>query len=193
MRACWKSWLPFYTILAPAVLLWTVPGCRAGDSPQLGSGGEKEEWDAGLGAGAYGEGGDPAACVSESWWTGGDDDSPLMHPGMACIACHRDMDEGPLYTVAGTVFTELDEPDDCNGVPEVVVEITDASGRTWSDATNSAGNFFIKDSAIKFPITARVIDGGVVREMYAPMEHGDCSVCHTASGTQGAPGRVIAP
>lgn len=30
----------------------------------------------------------PPVCTSGRTWTGGNSESPLMHPGLACIACH---------------------------------------------------------------------------------------------------------
>lgn len=132
-------------------------------------------------------------CVSGTHWTGGNAESPRMHPGMDCIACHDAMNEGPRFTVAGTVFTNVDEPDDCNGVEDVVVEITDATGAVWTEDTNSAGNFSIRDSAMMFPITARILDGDAVREMGTAVETGACGSCHTQGGEGGAPGRVMAP
>jgi hypothetical protein len=139
------------------------------------------------------DGGATGECVSGSWWTGGNEESPRMHPGMDCIACHEEMHEGPRFTVAGTVFTNVDEPDDCNGVEDIVVEITDADGAVWTDTTNSAGNFSMREDGMVFPVRARVIDGDVVREMSAEIETGACASCHTQDGADGAPGRVMAP
>ena len=116
-----------------------------------------------------------------------------MHPGMDCIACHTSEGEGPRFTVAGTVFTEYDEPDDCNGVEDVVVEVTDATGAVWTESTNSAGNFYFRDDEVVFPITAKVIDGDVERAMLGAVGTGACASCHSSSGASGAPGRVIAP
>jgi hypothetical protein len=152
----------------------------------------------GDGGGTSGDGGSSGGsgggiCVSDSWWNGGNDESPRMHPGMDCIGCHRDMDDGPTYTVAGTVFTDYDEPDDCNGRQGVVVEVTDANGDVWRETTNSAGNFFFRDGSVQYPITARVIDGSDVREMVTEVSTGNCATCHTADGEQGAGGRVVAP
>jgi hypothetical protein len=134
-----------------------------------------------------------SACMSDSWWNRGNSGSPLMRPGGDCIGCHQDMGEGPRYTVAGTVYRELDEPDDCDGAMNVVVEIVDAKGDVWTQTVNSAGNFFMKDSAMVFPVTTRVIEGDLERVMVAPIQTGNCASCHTADGTDGAPGRVIAP
>ena len=133
------------------------------------------------------------SCMSDSWWTRGNSGSSRMKPGGDCIGCHTDMDDGPRYTVAGTVYRELDEPDDCDGAMDVVVEVVDAKGEVWREPTNSAGNFYFKDSGLVFPVTTKVIENGVERVMVAPIETGNCAECHTAEGLDGAPGRVIAP
>jgi cytochrome c553 len=170
-------------------VLVLVTACGADDKDTFGGGGTTAEADSGGGGGSASAG----ECVSGDWWTGGNSESPRMHPGMDCIACHEASNEGPRYTVAGTVHTGLDEPDDCNGVEGVTVEITDANGDVWTDDTNSAGNFFLRDGDIVFPITARIISDDGVREMATEVETGACASCHTADGEGGAPGRVMAP
>src|SRR5215208_1118410 len=39
----------------------------------------------------------PLQCSSGRQWTGGDRESPEMHPGGACIDCHSRDDEGPRF------------------------------------------------------------------------------------------------
>lgn len=132
-------------------------------------------------------------CMSDSWWDRGNTGSSRMKPGGDCIGCHVDMGEDPRYTVAGTVSRELDEPDDCDGAMDVTVEVVDANGTVFRDETNSAGNFYLRESSMRFPVRTRVIEGDAVRDMVAPIEHGNCADCHTAAGREGAPGRVLAP
>ncbi len=180
--------------LLTCVLL--LPACQPTEDA-TGSASSKDDGgaDGGDGADGGGDGGDGAdgTCVSDSYWTGGNSESPRMHPGMDCIACHTSEGEGPRFTVAGTVFTEYDEPDDCNGVEDVVVEVTDATGAVWTESTNSAGNFYFRDNELVFPITAKIIDGDVERKMLGAVGTGACASCHSRSGNNGAPGRVIAP
>lgn len=131
-------------------------------------------------------------CVSGETWTGGNEESPLMHPGMDCIACH-DQGEGPTFEVAGTVYSVLGQPDDCYGESGVEVEITDADGAVFSATTNAAGNFYLKPSEadITYPYTVRIlIDGEEVNRMSAPQDDGACGSCHGQTGSDGAPGRV---
>ncbi len=140
-------------------------------------------------------GGDTAhagACSSDSWWTRGNAGSSVMRPGGDCIGCHKQMG-APRYDVAGTVYREYDEPDDCDGAMGIVVEVTGADGRVFRVRTNGAGNFTLRDSALRFPATTRVIEGDRVLEMSGEIDHGDCAACHTAEGREGAPGRVVTP
>ena len=145
---------------------------------------------------------DPA-CSRGLRWTKGDQGSPLMHPGVACLACH--VKQGPeiagRLSVAGTVYPIVHEPDDCYGVDDadapIVVEISAADGRVVALPVGPSGNFFHdpeeQGDSIVFPITARVLQGDRVRAMASPQASGDCNGCHTQDGTAGAPGRILAP
>lgn len=136
----------------------------------------------------------PTVCTSETVWTRGDHESPLMHPGVPCIECHQRKREGPIYTVSGTVYPTAHEPDDCNGVASsnVKVVITGADGKITTLGLNQAGNFFSR-SKIAMPYRAKVVDGTKVREMKDATDNGDCNTCHSTAGAEKAPGRVIAP
>ncbi|MCA9493367.1 MAG: hypothetical protein KC621_25725 [Myxococcales bacterium] len=136
---------------------------------------------------------DPTVCVSGTTWTGGDRESPLMHPGMDCIACHTSRNEGPNLIVAGTVYSRLHEPDDCNGRSGIVVEITGDDGQVFEATTNPAGNFFLyAGTALVTPYTARVlVDGVEAARMIGAQTEGSCGSCHTVDGAEGAPGRIV--
>jgi hypothetical protein len=118
-----------------------------------------------------------------------------MHPGGDCIDCHTREDEGPSYTVAGTVFQGLDDETDCRGIPAAVIEIIASDGSVaFSMTANAAGNFFSSRSlAAVAPYTARVTYDGRTIEMGTPQTDGACNHCHTAVGIEGAPGRVQLP
>jgi len=134
-----------------------------------------------------------ARCASGLRWAGGDSESPLMHPGADCIGCHAS-GEGPRFVVAGTVQATFDEPTDCYGVAGVTVAISDAAGETRSVLTNEAGNFFIEArAALVMPIQARITFDGRERLMTAAQLTGACATCHTSSGANGAPGRIVVP
>jgi hypothetical protein len=135
-------------------------------------------------------------CTSGSYWTDGDDGDDEMHPGGVCIGCHEGPADGPNMRVAGTVYPSAHEDADCNGLSGVMVEIIDAEDRVYEFETNAAGNFFLESEdhwPVTYPIRASVSRNGETIVMQDPVEHGDCNGCHTATGAQGAPGRIIAP
>jgi hypothetical protein len=103
---------------------------------------------------------------------------------------------GPDFSVAGTVYPTAHEPNDCNGVngsttPTTVV-ITDTNNQTYKLPVNSAGNFY-STSNIATPYAAKVVQGTKERAMVQHQTSGDCNSCHTVSGANGAPGRIMAP
>jgi mono/diheme cytochrome c family protein len=121
-----------------------------------------------------------------------------MHPGNACITCHTDQG-GPSFTVAGTVYPTVHEPDECNGIDGTTganlgteVLIIDANGNLQSLPVDDAGNFFSK-AALPTPYRAMVVRGNSIKEMRATQTDGDCNNCHTKWGDGSAPGRVMAP
>src|SRR6185295_2615175 len=133
----------------------------------------------------------------------GNTGSPVMHPGLPCIACHarsgddvaisrRHGDEAPVFRVAGTVFPTGHEPDDCNGATTAVVEVTDATGAVTRLPVNAAGNFF-STAALPAPIHVAVSANGKRRAMSASPPTGDCNSCHTQDGANLAPGRIALP
>jgi len=133
-------------------------------------------------------------CTSGKTWAGGNNGSPLMHPGAACNACHQVMG-GPNLRIAGTVFPTLHEPNDCDGKgppPVLTVVITDKNGRVTNLTPNAVGNYSTT-AKILAPYTAKVTDGTKTRVMNGSVTAGDCNSCHTAAGANGAPGRVMAP
>jgi hypothetical protein len=135
----------------------------------------------------------PTVCTSNTRWTGGDEGSPMMHPGMPCIACHG-RGEGPIFTAAGTLYPTAHEPDDCNGAEgsSFTVVITDANGTTYTLPVNAAGNFFT-GTPYAPPYRAKVVSGTRTRAMATPQTDGDCNGCHREKGRNNAPGRVMAP
>jgi len=139
----------------------------------------------------------PPVCTSHSTWTGGDQGSPSMNPGLACISCHATTGgEGPSFTVAGTLFPTGHEPNLCNGVNGGVtgarIVIIGANGQTTTLTPNAVGNFSYT-GAIALPFQAKVTYQGRERVMTAAQTVGDCNSCHTQSGANGAPGRIVLP
>lgn len=129
-------------------------------------------------------------CSTGLKWTGGDEESPLMHPGMACISCHS-MRQAPSLEIAGTVYGALHDGDDCYGSPGVSVVITGADGRVTTLTTNESGNFSLRSrGTIALPFRAKIVSGSQERVMATPQMSGDCSSCHSAAGAEGAAGRI---
>lgn len=145
----------------------------------------------------------PPTCTSDVQWTQGNSAFPEMNPGMACIACHESKPGGlnpPVFLVAGTAYPTGHEPDLCLGGPPegadpVIVEITDATGKTTVVPLSSGGNFFLNagTKSIALPYTAKLRSSSKERAMKSPQTSGDCNGCHTQSGQNDAPGRIVLP
>lgn len=134
----------------------------------------------------------PVQCTSKRTWSGGE--SSTMAPGEACISCHKQRG-GPSFYVAGTVYPTAHEPNDCNGVNGgVQVVITDANNKVTTLTVNSAGNFYASTrTAMAFPVHAKVTSSSGTRVMSGAITTGDCNSCHTVTGANNAPGRIMAP
>jgi hypothetical protein len=134
----------------------------------------------------------PSTCSSNQRWSRGE--GSTMAPGQSCISCHS-QDEGPRHAFAGTVYPTAHEPDNClgvNGSSSVQVVITGADGRILTLPVNRSGNFAIR-TRVATPYTAKVVSNGKERQMATPQTNGDCNSCHTETGSNKAPGRVMTP
>jgi hypothetical protein len=135
-------------------------------------------------------------CTSGKTWTGGDRGSGDMNPGVACIGCHAStLGEAPTFSIAGTIYPTVNEPDLCYGAPQTAgaqVVITGADGRTLTLSPNGAGNFY-SETAVKTPYSAKVVTAAGERAMTATQTSGDCNSCHTQTGANNAPGRIMLP
>jgi hypothetical protein len=136
----------------------------------------------------------PLQCSSGVTWDRGDKGSNVMHPGVACIACHDTSSKAPHLSIGGTIYPTAHEPDDCNGASkDLSVLITEANGKTHTLSVNCAGNFFL-DDAITTPFKAQVNSKtGGVRVMNHTQTSGDCNGCHTVNGSSNAPGAASPP
>jgi hypothetical protein len=143
----------------------------------------------------------PAACSSGVVRSPNESESPLMMPGHACNACHAAViastgEEAPLFRFAGTVYPTGHEPDDCVGAASYGAEVwvTDATGFILSARVNRSGNFLLETrTPFPPPYTAKVRFEGRERRMEITQPDGDCNGCHTATGANGAPGRIVLP
>jgi mono/diheme cytochrome c family protein len=133
----------------------------------------------------------PTVCTSGTTWAPGTPSSAMMQPGKKCIACHS-ANSGPSFTIAGTVYPTLHEPDSCNGVNGgMSVVIVDAAGKSHTMPVNAAGNF-TRVTGIPMPYKAMIVNGTKTREMKTAQTDGDCNGCHTEQGNH-SPGRIMAP
>jgi hypothetical protein len=117
-----------------------------------------------------------------------------MSPGTACVSCHASTGAKKL-NVGGTVFTRLNEPDQCIGIASgVQVVITDATGTDHVLQVNATGNFY--DTGLfgfTTPYKARVVGAAGSIAMIGAQTNGDCNACHSATGAQAAAGRIVGP
>jgi hypothetical protein len=120
-------------------------------------------------------------------YTSGQGDT--MQPGNSCASCH-----GTLFSLAGTLYPTAHESTNCDGVnvTGAIVTITGADGNTLTMSPNSVGNFETSRTVV-MPFTAVVSYNGVTNAMTTPQKTGDCNSCHTQSGANGAPGRIVLP
>lgn len=139
-------------------------------------------------------------CYTEQWWqhSGDEEEGVWMHPGQACIDCHKKSGEedAPTYSFAGTIMGGVDDETDCRGIPGVTVELLNIDDEVFiTKKTNAAGNFFVKPSEAPFQeFRVRLTYDGRNREMLNHTDlSGDCNGCHTPVGEEGAPGRIVAP
>lgn len=121
----------------------------------------------------------------------GADRGPEMAPGTDCMNCHQG-GRGGGFKIAGTVMGAYKDAEQCDGVSGVTVTITDAAGKTLTLDSNSVGNFYT-EATFTAPYTAKVSRNGKELAMQTPQTDGACGSCHTDTGANGAPGRVIAP
>jgi hypothetical protein len=130
-------------------------------------------------------------CRSGTRWVGGDSASAEMNPGRPCLDCHARYD-GPRFAAGGTVYADRKQEDNCFGLQDVEVQITDATGKLFSTKANAAGNFYF-DASIAMPYRAAIVYQGMLQRMVTPQTNGDCNSCHTKTGFQGTSGRIYPP
>ena len=146
-------------------------------------------------------------CDSGIYWDAGhqptdmrDGGDVTMHPGSACLTCHYSEDVvGGKFTAAGTVFSEYHVEDGCVQRPITggKVDILHLDGGLAVSITVDKSGNFINRTALPAQYRARVTLGGKSREMAtvqtAESTGVECNSCHTAVGSQNAPGRIIWP
>ncbi|MBL8933667.1 MAG: hypothetical protein JNM69_03890 [Archangium sp.] len=148
--------------------------------------------------------------ANQSWATANRyTENPEMNPGLACRSCHNGQNfngqnpslrskRSAAFYFAGTVYPGQNQKDFCfSYVPAgTTVEIIDRTGQVQLTLTplRVSGNFFsdrLTTTPAWLPYTVKVKRNGmVVSAMTTPQMNGDCNICHTELGEQGAPGRI---
>lgn len=165
-----------------------MPDCATDGGTDGGPGGGGGSSDGGVA---------PTTCASNLTWAYGNSLGIRMNPGEACATCHQARRRGPLAGFMGTIYPSAHEKTLCvvSTVPAgLSVEILDDTGavrQSFSIGSFSDGSFYGGSVGTPSPYTARVVVNGVIKsQMVTPQTNGDCNVCHTAQGAQGAPGRI---
>ena len=109
-----------------------------------------------------------------------------MLPGANCLSCHTGGEQG-RFTIAGTVFADLDGTAPASGV---TVTIRDANDDVVTLDSNRVGNFY-SSASLAFPITASVEADGATLEMASAVSTAACNSCHQCDGAAG--GKLHAP
>lgn len=143
----------------------------------------------------------PTTCTSGSMWLLGDRGSASMHPGEACVACHRVNEPFRAYFFMGTAFPSAHERDNCNANPPatIVVDILNADGGVVysMNVRQPSGNFYRSSlsAGMAMPYRARIRNTATGRslEMMTPQTNGDCNTCHAEQGVSGSAGRIVWP
>jgi hypothetical protein len=117
---------------------------------------------------------------------------PLHRPGQPCLLCHDGQgNDPPAFALAGTIFLDANSPTPAVGA---TVSLMDASGKTASQTTNAAGNFYFDPATFspKFPVhVTGVAMGGVSVVMHSHIGgNGSCAGCHADPAGPDSPGHV---
>jgi len=139
--------------------------------------------------------GTPSDCISGNDWVLGDFGSDWMHPGTDCPTCHA-TNNGPAFWVAGTVYGADGQIDDCGGVSGVEIDVKDATGTVYPLQSNLWGNFYLKQTdapGFQTPYTVSLSYNGQTRSMTSSQSTQGCNSCHTVTGANAAPGRILEP
>jgi len=117
---------------------------------------------------------------------GSNDDNIVLHyQGQNCLNCHN-------FASAGTVFSTLDANDNTVGATGYRIKLS--TGNVFNAAIGKGNSY-----ALSFPTsnyTAEVMDAnGNIVNSSAALSHDSsrraCNSCHTATGNNGAPGRIL--
>jgi len=198
MRSTTRPMPPNPADAVPSPEIVAIEKWVAADYPRGTCGGHDEDAAASDGAARHAAAPPAVICTSGMTWTQ-NRRGPTMNPGRACIRCHEAQEDDPVVDIGGTVYPTFHEPDLCYGADgastPVDVVITGADGQVFTLPVGPTGNFSKAFSGltVQRPFRAKVVRGGLERAMSTPQTSGDCNGCHTATGANGAPGRIALP
>jgi hypothetical protein len=115
---------------------------------------------------------------------------PSHRPGQPCLACHRDGGKARVFTVGGTVYTDLTSQ---TPIGNVAVIIIDSAGTTFTTSTNCAGNFYVQGDQFTpvYPFWVSVRAGPIRDDMASAVyREGSCGACHINPRSSMSPGNV---
>ena len=119
---------------------------------------------------------------------------PLHRPGQPCTTCHDGATGNPpKFTVAGTIFVDEQGKSPANGA---VITLTDATNKTHTATTNTAGNFYVQPSEFTpaYPMRVSVAYGKITIVMKSEVgRDASCAGCHTYPASPTSPGLVFIP
>jgi len=117
---------------------------------------------------------------------GSDDDNIVLHyQGQNCLNCHN-------FASAGTVFSTLDANDNTIGATDYRIKLS--TGNVFNAARGKGNSYTLSFPTSNY--TAQVMDAnGNIVNSSAELSHDSsrraCNSCHTATGNNGAPGRIL--
>lgn len=168
------------------VAQWVSSGTPS-DSCSSGTGGGSSMGGSSMGGSSTG-GAPTLVCTSGVTYKSGTGSD--MRPGEDCKSCHGG------DTIAGTVYPTEHELKDCDGIngttDGVQVILTGADGKKVTFTPSKVGNFH-SGTKIATPYTVLLTRGTATRAMLTPQTAGNCNSCHTPTGANNAPGRIMAP
>jgi len=117
----------------------------------------------------------------------GSGNNTIHNQGESCKSCHN--------FNGATVFNNLHAENKTKGVSGYHVQLGGAD--VYQTSSNGVGNSYYYGNATLSKFTAYVVDknGNITNQSLANSHDNtrlDCNRCHTASGTNGAPGRIVA-
>jgi len=114
------------------------------------------------------------------------------YQGQSCAQCHS---SGENHFISGaTVFTNLNATNSDKNSYAVGYKIQLGDSEVYNGGRGNGNSFLITNRLSKF--TAKVIDsnGNIVNSSIANSHDSsrlDCNRCHTSTGINGAPGRIL--